>query len=205
MIISFLQILKKKTAEKLSEEENEFLGFAEDGAKRLKYQLDALLEYSRVSRHPLKKVLVKPAGLLENVRQDLKHLLEESGGEMHWKEMPEIAADPVLLERVFHNLIRNALIFTVAGKPEINISATPGKEGMVFKVSDNGIGIPEEFHDKVFEMFQRLHPPGRFPGSGIGLAVSRGIIERHKGKIWVNSAPGKGSTFHFLLPNRSLT
>jgi light-regulated signal transduction histidine kinase (bacteriophytochrome) len=119
--------------------------------------------------------------------------------------LPEVMADPIQLSQLLQNLIGNAIKFRGENKPLIHISAKRKKKEWVITVSDNGIGIPAEYTEKIFEMFQRLHNKKEYPGTGIGLATCKKIVERHGGRIWVESNPGRGSTFYFTLPDRLMS
>jgi light-regulated signal transduction histidine kinase (bacteriophytochrome) len=118
--------------------------------------------------------------------------------------LPKVMADPLQLSQVLQNLISNAIKFHGGEKPHIHISAEQKEKEWVFSVNDNGIGIPAEYSERIFEIFQRLHNKKEYPGTGIGLATCKKIVERHGGRIWVKSEPGKGSTFYFTIPNKDV-
>jgi signal transduction histidine kinase len=128
-------------------------------------------------------------------------LVSESGAELTIGELPTVRGDISQLSQVFQNLIQNAIKFRRGEPPKVSVSARLAGSEWVFEVSDNGIGIDPRYFDRIFEIFQRLHTRGEYPGSGIGLSISKRIIERHGGRIWVESEPGKGSRFLFTLPS----
>src|SRR5437764_14835166 len=140
--------------------------------------------------------------VLEGVLVTLRPVIDEARASVTYDPLPTVAADAVQLEHLFINLITNALKFRGPEPPAVHVSATPQDGGWVFSVRDNGIGIdPDQVH-RLFVMFQRLHSREQYPGTGIGLAICRKIVERHGGRIWVESAPGRGATFHFTLSRR---
>jgi light-regulated signal transduction histidine kinase (bacteriophytochrome) len=141
--------------------------------------------------------------ILKRSLNNLRIPLEQSGAVVTHDALPELMADPIQLGQLLQNLINNAIKFHREEKPRIHISAERKGKEWVFSVSDNGIGIPAEYHQKVFEMFQRLHDKKGYPGSGIGLATCKKIVERHGGRIWVESERGNGSTFYFTIPDGS--
>jgi light-regulated signal transduction histidine kinase (bacteriophytochrome) len=139
--------------------------------------------------------------VVTHVLDGLKMAMRESGAETVCDKLPVVLADEVQLAQVFQNLIGNALKFSGERPPRIRISAQKGDGKYVFGIKDNGIGIDKQYADLVFQMFQRLHARGTYSGSGIGLAIAKKIVERHGGRIWFDSALGKGTTFYFTLPN----
>ena len=200
MVDSYLGLLERRYADKLDGEALEFIGFAVDGARRMKLLINDLLAYSRVSNRPLSRDLVDTgavvAGVLKLVAQDIA----DSGAKVTVATLPEIEADRPQMDRLFTNLVENALKYRSDAAPEIRIAAVRKDRFWEFSIADNGIGIDPQFHEKVFEVFARLHSRERYQGSGIGLASCRRIVERHGGEIWFESAPGAGATFYFTLP-----
>ncbi len=200
-IVSFTQLLERRYREKLDAAATEYIEFIVSSGKRMQALINDLLEYSRITTQGRAFQPVTPDTLIQEIL-DLLHLeIEETGAAITHDPLPAVVADPVQLRQVFQNLITNAIKFRRPGiRPEIRISAQP-LNGMVrFSVSDNGIGIEPEYRDRIFVVFQRLHTMEQYPGTGIGLAIVKRIVERHAGRIWVESEPGKGSTFHFTLP-----
>jgi light-regulated signal transduction histidine kinase (bacteriophytochrome) len=130
----------------------------------------------------------------------LRTAIEETGAMVTRDPMPTLAADEIQLGQLFQNLIGNALKFRSASVPRINIAVTESTEEYSFEVRDNGIGIEPQYYERIFMVFQRLHNKGEYPGTGIGLAICKKVVERHGGRIWVESRPGEGSSFFFTLP-----
>jgi light-regulated signal transduction histidine kinase (bacteriophytochrome) len=141
-----------------------------------------------------------PAGLaLREAIKNLQKSIDETGASITFDELPDVNADGSQLTRVFQNLIDNAIKFRDKKKPQIHISCQKNENRCQFSVRDNGNGIDPQHHERIFKIFQRLHSQGQYPGYGIGLTVCRKIVERHGGRIWVESEKGKGSTFHFTI------
>jgi light-regulated signal transduction histidine kinase (bacteriophytochrome) len=160
-----------------------------------------LLEYSRVSakdKHPTPLAL---SGVLDYAKANLRAVIEETDALITSDPLPAVTADIGEMRHLFQNLIGNALKFRMEGRrPEIHIGARREAGEWVVHIKDNGIGMPQKQHDRIFVIFQRLHRRGKYPGTGIGLAICKKIVERHGGRIWVESEPGTGSTFLFSLP-----
>ncbi|MBN8220155.1 MAG: PAS domain S-box protein [Spirochaetes bacterium] len=200
MIGSYVQLLARRYQDKLDASANEFIAFAVDGVQRMQTLINDLLAYSRVSTSVRDFQTVDCAHVLAQVQANLKIALEESAAKITAGPLPVLRADPTQIMQLFQNLINNAVKFRAQRPPEIGIHA--GKKGdfWQFDVSDNGIGFDMQYADRIFVIFQRLNNRAEYAGTGIGLAVCKRIVERHGGKIWVDSAPGKGTTFHFTLP-----
>lgn len=200
MVSSFLGLLEKKYNEKLDDQGRSFIHMAVDGASRMRQIILDLLEFSRVGRLETDREEVDTELLLKTVLLQSQRLIEESKTTILVDALPKVRATRTLLQQVFQNLIGNAIKYA---KPAqlltIKISATREKKAWRFSVSDNGIGISEEYHQKIFVIFQRLHTHSEHPGSGIGLAICKKIVEFHGGKIWVESDGQSGSTFHFTI------
>jgi PAS domain S-box-containing protein len=200
MVSSFLQLIGKKYKDKLDAKGHEYIGFAVDGAERMKGLILDLLEYSRVNTRKEKKEKVD----LNEVAADLLHIyqevIREADGKIIIDELPVVMGSKLQLMRLFQNLIGNALKYRSTIPPEICITVEESGKHFQFAIADNGIGIEKRFFDKIFIIFQRLHNKNEYSGTGIGLAICKKIIELHAGKIWVDSEPGKGSTFYFTLP-----
>ncbi len=200
MVGSYLGLLARRYRGKLDAEADEFIGYAVEGAERMKRLINDLLAYSRVSNRPLDLEPVDTGQVVANVVKLLSDRIAENNAEISIGLLPEIEADPTQMERLFLNLIDNAIKYRGEAAPHIAVSAEQHGEFWEFSIEDNGIGIPPEFRDRVFEIFTRLHGREKYQGTGIGLASCRRIVERHGGQIWIESAPGGGSIFHFLLP-----
>lgn len=201
MVSSYTQLLERRYKDKLDDKAQKFIAYAVDGAKRMQTLIDDLLQFSRVATQGKEFEKADANSILSNVQSDLEYLINESKAVITNDKLPEIYADKVQIERVFQNLISNAIKFRKKDQyPLIHISATEDKNNWVFSVKDNGIGIHEDFNEKVFIIFQRLHSKDEYEGTGIGLAVSKKIIARHGGKLWFESQLGKGTTFYFTLP-----
>ncbi len=200
MVTSYLQLLERRYRDELDQDAQEFIGFAVEGAQRMQQQIMDLLTYSRITSRGQPPTPVDPATALAEAITRLELIIAETGAEICVGPMPVVRADPSQLAQVFQNLIGNALTFRSAEPPRIRVEAVKEEDAVRFSVSDNGIGIAPEYHDRIFQMFQRLHPRDRYPGSGIGLAIVQRIVERHGGRVWLESEEGKGSTFFFTIP-----
>lgn len=199
-VASYVDLLKRRYGGKLDERAASYIEGALAGARRMQNLVDDLLSLSRVETqaHPFEKVDTNAvvAAALEN----LQFAIDEAQAQVTTSSLPDVRGDTSQLRQLFQNLIGNAIKFRAGRVPEIAISAL--KKGYLwqFAVKDNGIGIAAEYHEKVFQVFQRLHGQSEYPGTGIGLAICRKIVERHGGRIWVESEPGQGTTFFFTLP-----
>jgi PAS domain S-box-containing protein len=200
MITSYLQLIEQRFAGQLDSDAREFIGFAVDGAARMKNLINDLLTYSRVQRARLEFELVSMESVLSQVKSNLRLAIEEYNAQITNDPLPEITANEGQMIQLIQNLIGNALKFRRELPPKIHVSAERGKTNWTFVVQDNGIGIDEEYKERIFVIFQRLHGRDQHPGTGIGLAVCKKIVERHNGRIWVESKVGEGSTFYFTLP-----
>ncbi|HZD42421.1 MAG TPA: ATP-binding protein, partial [Methanomicrobiales archaeon] len=200
-IVIFTQLLEKRYKGRLDKDADDYIQFIVDGGKRMQTLIEDLLQFSRVATKGKELVRTDSEDVVEKSLENLKGSIEESRAVITQDPLPLVMADPIQLQQVFQNLISNAIKFRKEDlPPRIHIGARR-LDGMVeFSVQDNGIGIEAEYFDKIFVIFQRLHGPEEYPGTGIGLAVVKRIIERHGGEIWVESEPGKGSTFHFTIP-----
>ncbi len=197
-ISSYVQLLSSRYKDKLDDEANEFIDFAVEGSKRMKQLITSLLEYSRVNKSQVFEH-INLIELLENVKEDMNEQIQESGAIIKYDVPPEIYGDEILLSQLFQNLLVNAIKFRSDKKPEIEIVGKKDTGFCLFSIKDNGIGISPEYFGKIFVIFQRLHKRESYSGSGIGLSICKKIVERHGGKIWVESEPGKGSIFYFTI------
>jgi PAS domain S-box-containing protein len=204
MIASYLQLLDKRYTETLDADGREFIGYAVDGARRMQALIDDLLSYSRIGTKTQAMKATDCGKLIGQVLEGLDLAIRESGARVHCGDMPVVHADPNRLAQLFQNLIANAIKFRTDAPPEVWIRADPTEEGWCFSVQDNGIGIPAEYRERVFAMFQRLHSRREYPGTGIGLAICKRIVERHGGRIWIEDGPGTGTVFRFTLPQQAL-
>ena len=204
MVSSYCGLLARRYQGKLDKDADDFIHFAVDGATRMKDLIDALLLYSRVGRRGKPFVPINSTDNVQAALANLAMAVEEVGATVTFGRLPVVYADSVQLTQVFQNLIGNALKFRGADLPRVHISARCESAGRdpsqwVFSVQDNGIGFEQEFGERVFVIFQRLHTREQYPGNGMGLAITKKIVERHGGRIWVTSAPGAGTTFFFTL------
>ncbi len=208
-VASFCQLLEKRYGDKLDEHGAEYIAFAVDGAKRMQVLINDLLTFSRVGRLNASSTDVDLEAALDAALKNLAAAVEESGAEVARPQrgLPHVQGDPTLLAMVWQNLVGNAVKFRREGlAPRIVIECEPSRDddnGWAFSVSDNGIGIPEEFADKVFVIFQRLHGRDAYSGTGIGLALCKKIIEHHGGTIWIDASYAAGTRFRFTLPAES--
>ena len=202
MVSSYVQLLARRYRDKLDEDAHDFIDFAVDGVTRMQTLINDLLQYSRVSTRGKPFTQTNISKVLEKTIRNLKVALEESGAVIKYKSLPTVPADESQLLQVFQNLIGNSIKFRGNNPPEIHVSAKKQNNHWVFSIRDNGIGIEPQYSDRIFVIFQRLHRKKEYPGSGIGLTISKKIIERHGGGIWFESEPGKGTTFYFTLPEK---
>lgn len=204
MVSSYCGLLARRYQGKLDKDADDFIHFAVDGATRMKYLIDSLLLYSRVGRGGKPFVLINSTDNVQAALANLKMAVEEAGAAVTFGRLPVIYADSVQLTQVFQNLIGNAVKFRGVEPLRVHISARCESAGRdpsqwVFSVQDNGIGFEQGFSERVFVIFQRLHTREQYPGNGMGLAITKKIVERHGGRIWVKSEPGAGTTFYFTL------
>ncbi|MGE5351818.1 MAG: PAS domain S-box protein [Acidobacteriota bacterium] len=202
MMHSYAELLEKRYKGKLDESADDFLHFITGGAKRMQQLINDLLQYSRVTTRGKPFESVGSMEVLSNVLDNLQISIEESGAKITSDSLPVVRADKTQLVQLFQNLLSNSIKFCDNRLPEIHIGLAENEYEWIFSVKDNGIGIDPEFFDRVFIIFQRLHDREKYPGTGIGLAVCKKIVERHQGRIWVESEKGKGTTFYFTLPKK---
>jgi light-regulated signal transduction histidine kinase (bacteriophytochrome) len=190
----------KRYGERLDGDAREFMAYVVDGAARMKQLIEDLLAYSRVGTKGKEFKPVPVENALKRAITNLRAAIEESGAEITHDALPTVNADEVQLAQLFQNLMGNALKFRGPEKAKIRIEAKESPAEWAFSVKDNGIGIEAQYFERIFMLFQRLHTKGDYPGTGIGLAICKKVVERHGGRIWVESEPGKGSSFNFTLP-----
>lgn len=201
MVSSYTQLLERRYKGKLDEKADMYIHFAVDGANRMQQLIQDLLVYSRVGTKGMPFQAVDTARVVAETLRDLEVAIAESGAQVQLGTLPIVWGDPSQIRQVFQNLLSNALKFRREGvQPRLEIGAQREGGGWRFRVADNGIGIESPYFDRIFLIFQRLHTKEAYPGNGIGLAVVKKIIERHGGKLWLESTPGEGSTFFFTLP-----
>jgi PAS domain S-box-containing protein len=202
MVSSYTQLLARRYKDKLDQDANEFIDFAVDGANRMQRLINDLLMYSRVSTRGQPPEPVDTFSALGQAIANLGMAIDDNHAMISNDELPVVMADESQIVQVFQNLIANGIKFHGTEAPRIHISAAEKGNEWVFSVRDNGIGIAPEYHSRLFVIFQRLHGHDQYPGTGIGLAVCKRIVERHGGRIWVESEADKGSTFYFTLPKQ---
>ena len=200
MVTSYTQLLAKRYEGRLEPDADEFIAYAVDGAKRMQQLINDLLAYSRVGTKGGEFVPIDCELVLDRVMSNLRAATDESGAAITRDPLPSIVADSSQLGQLFQNLVGNAIKYRNEAPPVVHVGAQRKNGEWLFSVSDNGIGIEPQFAERVFAIFQRLHTKAEYPGTGIGLAVCQRIVERHGGRIWVESELGRGATFRFTIP-----
>ncbi len=203
MISSYVQLLAKRYRGKLDQDADEFIFFASDGAFRMQGLINDLLTYSRVGTRGKRFEEVNLETVFAQALENLQLAVKEKNAVVTHDPLPTAYGDSGQLTQVFQNLIDNAIKFHGEEPPRVHLSARLEGSECIFSVKDNGIGIAPEHLSRLFMLFQRLHTRREYPGTGIGLATCKRIVEWHGGKIWVGSSPGKGSTFFFGIPANS--
>ncbi|MEH2002958.1 MAG: GAF domain-containing protein [Nostoc sp.] len=218
MVTSYLQLLERRYKNQLDANADQFIAYAVDGARRMQTLINDLLNYSRLSSRGQPFVPVNCSAILEQAIANLQIAIADSKAVVTHDTLPEVIADATQLTQVFQNLIGNAIKFCRDHQPQVHIGVAkkdvnldgeslnfvPSADEWLFWVRDNGIGLESQYAERIFIIFQRLHGRGKYPGTGIGLAICKKIIERHGGRIWVESKLGQGSTFYFTIPDRAL-
>ena len=199
-VASFTQLLQRRYAGQLDARADQYIEFAADGAKRMQALINDLLQYSRVGRSAREPALVSSDAALAQARNNLATAMEETGVTVETGHLPLVLAELPLLTAVFQNLLSNALKFSGGKPPRIVITCTRDEPFWLFSFSDNGIGIDPEYAERIFVIFQRLNERSAYPGTGIGLAMTRKIIEYFGGRIWLDTSYADGSRFLFTLP-----
>ncbi len=199
-VSGYLQLLQRRYHDRIDQDANEFIQFAVDGATRMQQLIRDLLSYSRVGTHGRQLERTDCNEALRIALANLAMAIGESGAIVTHEPLPAVWADGRQLTQLFQNLIGNAIKFCGSGPPRIAIAVRPSGDEWQFVVRDNGIGMESRFFDRIFEVFQRLHGREEYSGTGIGLSICKRIVERHGGRIWVESEPGRGSSFYFTLP-----
>ena len=200
MIGSYTQLLERRYGDKLDADAREFMSFIVEGATRMKQLIEDLLAYSRVGTRGKELRPVQAQGALDRALVNLRASIESSGAQITHDLLPEVSADETQLTQLFQNLIGNAIKFRKKDEPpRVHVALRDAGDEWRFSVSDKGIGIEPQYFERIFMVFQRLHTRDEYPGTGIGLAICKKVVDRHRGRIWVESAYGEGSTFHFTL------
>lgn len=199
MIASYTQLLARRYGGQLDERAGKYIHYVTDGARRMQSLISDLLDLSRVGTRGKPLRPVECASVLDHVLQSMRVALQERDAEVTCDALPAVMADEVQLAQLLQNLISNGIKFNRDTRPRIHISAERQGSAWILAIRDNGIGIEEKYLEAVFLAFRRLHARDEYPGTGIGLAISKKIVERHGGRIWVTSKPGEGSTFHVSL------
>ncbi len=200
MVASYTQLLAKRYKGKLDSDADDFIDYVVDGARRMQVLINDLLTYSRVGTRGKPFERTDCEVVFGRAFANLQVAIHESNAIVTHDHLPTIPADASQLEQLFQNLIGNAIKFRGQEPSRVHVSAQENGNEWLFSVTDNGIGIDSEYTERIFVIFQRLHGGAEYPGTGIGLAVCKKIVERHGGRIWVESQPGKGSTFYFTIP-----
>ena len=205
MVTNYVQLLARRYKGKLDPDADDFINFAVDGAIRMWRLINDLLTYSRVGTQNKGLKSTDCETVLKHSLDNLKIAIEENEAVITHDSLPTVMGDHLQLGQLFQNLIGNAIKFRGKESPRIHISASRNGREWTFSVRDNGIGIAPEYVERIFVIFQRLHNREEYPGTGIGLAVCKRIVERHGGRIWAESEKGKGTTFYFTLPREEAT
>jgi PAS domain S-box-containing protein len=200
MVVNFTQLLEQEYSGKLSEDANTYISYAVEGALRIESLLKALLAYWEVAeREPHRFTSIDSGRVLNKAMSNLRVAIAESGAIITSGPLPSLQGEEVMLQQLFQNLISNSIKYRTAEAPKIHVSAARSSEGWLFEIHDNGLGIEPRDAERVFGMFKRLHG-SEIPGTGIGLAICRKVVERRGGRIWVESQSGHGSSFKFTIP-----
>jgi PAS domain S-box-containing protein len=200
MVSSYTQLLAQRYKDKLDADADEFIHYVEDGVSRMRALINGLLVYSRVGTSGAAFELTDCEAAFDCALTNLQVAVDESGAVITHHPLPVVMADASQLTQVFQNLIGNAIKFCNQELPRIHVAAEPRGNEWLFSIRDNGIGIDPQYHDRIFDMSQRLHSRTEYPGTGLGLAICDKVVKRHGGRIWVESQTGKGATFYFTIP-----
>lgn len=200
MISGFVQLLDKQFRGKMDQIADEYLDFIVESTSRMQQQIRDLLTYSRVGREGRTFRTVQCDRVMERVEDNLGLAMKESKARLTRDPLPRVFADESQILMLLQNLVYNALKYKGEDPPRIHVSCRREDGDHLFSVEDNGMGIDPRFHDRIFQIFQRLHARDEYSGTGIGLALCKRIVENHGGRIWVKSAEGEGSTFYFTMP-----
>jgi signal transduction histidine kinase len=199
-VISYLQLIEIRYADKFDESGHEFIAFAIEGAHRMKALITDLLAYSRLETETRVLTMIDSQQAFDEAYKLLETAIKESQANITYDSLPKVKADKRLLVQLFQNLLGNAIKYRSSEKPEIHVAANFENNHWLFSIRDNGIGIEAAYIDRIFTIFQRLHSRSQYPGTGIGLAICKKAVEYHGGRIWADSEIGKGTIFYFTLP-----
>jgi hypothetical protein len=199
IISSYLQLLNRRYADQLDEDGQRYIHYTVDAADRMRELIQDLLAYSRVGTQGQPFRLTDFETVLQEVLVNLQLAIEENSAVITYDPLPTVMADASQLRQLFQNLLGNALKFHSDRPPHVHIGSRQETDHWLLWVQDNGIGLDHKYAERVFVIFQRLHNRNEYPGTGIGLAICKKIVERHNGRIWVESQPGQGTTFYFTL------
>ena len=199
-VAGFVELLQKEYGDRLDANAGKYIGFAVDGVKRMETLIRDLLAYARVGTRGREPSPTDAGASLRQALDNLHGSIQAARAEIAYSELPTVRADPTQLTQLFQNLLGNALKFCSQAPPKIYVDARREGDYWRFSVRDNGIGIDAQFQEQIFEVFRRLHTHKQHGGTGIGLAICKKIVDRHGGRIWVESEPGQGATFHFTIP-----
>ncbi|MBA3872103.1 MAG: GHKL domain-containing protein [Anaerolineae bacterium] len=203
-ISGYLQLLQKRHGEHLDEQGNRYIQQSVEGTLRMQTLISDLLQYSRIQTHGQSFEITDCTLIIKQTLANLNAAIKETSAVVTYDDpLPTLTGDSDQIARVFQNLISNALKFCGANAPDIHISAKAQAGEWLFSIQDNGIGIEPEYFERIFIIFQRLHTRREYEGTGIGLAICKRIVERHGGRIWVESKPDAGTTFYFTVPNQA--
>jgi light-regulated signal transduction histidine kinase (bacteriophytochrome) len=206
MVSAYVQLFEKRYQGLVDAQAAKYIAYAVEGARRMQTLIAGLLEYSRVGRGAAAATAVALDGVLDDVLQNIAPSLLEAAAQVTRDPLPVVLGDRQQLAQVLQNLVANAEKFRRPGtSPHIHVSAARDGASWILSVADDGIGIEDQYFDRVFVIFQRLHTRAEYPGTGIGLSICKKVVERHGGRIWVESTPGRGTTFRFSLPAEETT
>ena len=201
MVAGYLQLLSERYQGKLDEKADKYIAYAVDGAERMSGLIRDLLAYSRVNTRgePLQPTSAQEA--LDLALRNLHSAIEGAAAAITHDPLPVVRGDRTQLVQLFQNLIGNAVKFRSPDRPaQVCVSVRQQPDEWLFSVQDNGVGFEQQYENKLFLIFQRLHSRGQYPGTGIGLAICKRIVERHGGRIWATGTPGQGAVFSFTIP-----
>lgn len=204
MVASYVQLLERRYRDQLDDEAEEYIDYAVEGATRMQSLIRDLLAYARVGGEAHGREVVDMDPVVDRALERLEHPIEASDAEIERGPLPSVLGNPTELVQVVEALVSNAIKFQPGdATPHLRITAKPvgDERAWHFSVEDDGLGIESAYHDRIFVLFQRLQPRAEFDGTGIGLALCKKVVENLGGRIWVESVPGEGSTFHFTLPS----
>jgi light-regulated signal transduction histidine kinase (bacteriophytochrome) len=203
MVANYMKLLDQKYKDQLDDKAKQYIYYAVDGSIRMGNLIKDLLKYSKVTSQAKKFEKVDLNIIYNEVLNDIQILVDEKKAKITATKLPCVHADPTQMHQLLQNLVVNAMKFHSDKTPEVEICAEKNHNKWIFSIKDNGIGIDKSSYDRIFHIFQRLHEKEKYPGTGIGLAICKKIVEHHGGKIWLESEPGKGTTFYFSLPEHN--